>query len=48
MHTDKLKYWVDDNLYNRGIEMAINDSEVSKLLPEVKTLVNRVVKKKLG
>jgi hypothetical protein len=32
----------------RGTEMAINESEVTKLLPEVKTLVNKVVKKNIA
>ena len=32
----------------RGIEITLNESEVSKLLPEVRTLVNKVVKKNMA
>jgi hypothetical protein len=32
----------------RGTEMTFNESEVNKLLPDVKTLVNKVVKKNMA
>jgi len=36
------------NKVYRGIEMTLNDSEVSKLLPEVRTLINKCVKKNMA